>query len=70
MWSGDWQRNNCQLVDWLSYPGPPTAPDGTQLRKGSKVRGVGKVRREDPSIAKETAILSSLVVTGSCTFKK
>ncbi len=37
VWSADWQKDLCQLVDWLTFPGPPTAPDGTLLKKGTKV---------------------------------
>ena len=38
LWNADWQRDLCQLVDWLTFPGPPTAPDGTRLKKGSQVQ--------------------------------
>ena len=37
MWSADWKRDLCQLVDWLTFPGPSFAPDGTRLRRGHKV---------------------------------
>ena len=37
MWSADWKRDLCQLVDWLTFPGPSFAPDGTKLRRGYKV---------------------------------
>lgn len=37
IWSADWRRDTCQLVDWLTFPGPATAPDGTRLKKGPKV---------------------------------
>lgn len=37
VWSADWRRDVCQLVDWLTFPGPSSAPDGTKLRRGYKV---------------------------------
>ena len=37
VWSADWKRDLCQLVDWLTFPGPSFAPDGTRLRRGHKV---------------------------------
>ena len=37
MWNGNWKRDMCCLVDWLTFPGPPVAPNGTRLKKGDKV---------------------------------
>ena len=37
LWSTDWAQDVCHLVDWLTFPGPSVAPDGTRLRKGHKV---------------------------------
>ena len=37
VWSADWKKDLCQLVDWLTFPGPSFAPDGTRLRRGYKV---------------------------------
>ena len=37
LWSSDWRKDHCQLVDWLTFPGPAFAPDGTKLKRGSKV---------------------------------
>ena len=38
IWSSEWRRDNsCQLVDWLTFPGPSQAPDGTRLKKANKV---------------------------------
>ena len=37
MWSSEWSKDQCQLVDWLTFPGPFFAPDGTRLKKGDKV---------------------------------
>ena len=36
VWSSDWSRTSCQLVDWLTFPGPPCAPDGTVLSHRSR----------------------------------
>ena len=41
VWGGEWGREVCQLVDWLTFPGPTFAPDGTRLKKGHKVRTTG-----------------------------
>ena len=40
VWGGEWGREVCQLVDWLTFPGPAFAPDGTRLKKGHKVRTI------------------------------
>ena len=37
VWSADWSQDVCLLLDWLSFPGPAYAPNGTKLRKGNKV---------------------------------
>ena len=37
VWNGNWKRDMCCLVDWLTFPGPPVAPNGTRLKKGDKV---------------------------------
>ncbi len=37
IWSADWRRDMCQLVDWLTFPGPATDPNGTRLKRGPKV---------------------------------
>ena len=37
LWSTDWAQDVCHLVDWLTFPGPSVAPDGTRLRRGHKV---------------------------------
>ena len=47
MWSADWKRDLCQLVDWLTFPGPSFAPDGTRLRRGHKVL------KSKPAVCKE-----------------
>ena len=47
VWSADWKRDLCQLVDWLTFPGPSFAPDGTKLRRGHKVL------KSRPTVCKE-----------------
>ena len=37
LWSADWTQDVCHLLDWLSFPGPACAPNGTRLRRGHKV---------------------------------
>ncbi|XP_072042911.1 WD repeat-containing protein 90-like [Amphiura filiformis] len=34
VWSADWPKDFCEMVDWLSFPAPAFAPDGTVIRKG------------------------------------
>ena len=37
VWSAEWSQDVCHLLDWLTFPGPACAPDGTRLRRGHKV---------------------------------
>ena len=37
MWSADWPKDLCEMVDSLSFPAPAFAPDGTVIRKGDIV---------------------------------
>ena len=37
VWSADWSQDVCHLLDWLSFPGPSCAPNGTHLKAGNKV---------------------------------
>ena len=37
VWSADWPKDSCEMVDWLSFPAPAFAPDGTVIRKGDIV---------------------------------
>jgi len=32
VWKSDWSKTSCQLIDWLTFPGPLCAPDGS-IRK-------------------------------------
>lgn len=34
IWSADWSKDFCELVDWLTFPAPPFGPDGQALRRG------------------------------------
>ncbi|XP_035829418.1 WD repeat-containing protein 90 [Aplysia californica] len=33
VWSADWASDFCELVDWMTFPGPAVMPDGTRIRK-------------------------------------
>jgi len=37
IWTAKWSQDFCELVDWLSFPTPPVAPDGKALRRGGLV---------------------------------
>ncbi|XP_067044850.1 WD repeat-containing protein 90-like isoform X1 [Acropora muricata] len=34
IWSADWSKDFCELVDWLTFPAPPIGPDGKAIRRG------------------------------------
>ncbi|XP_071943850.1 WD repeat-containing protein 90-like [Antedon mediterranea] len=34
VWTADWSSDKCEMVDWLSFPAPAFAPDGTIINKG------------------------------------
>ncbi|XP_065066075.1 WD repeat-containing protein 90-like [Rhopilema esculentum] len=36
IWTADWSKDFCELVDWLSFPAPNFAPDGTFVKKTDK----------------------------------
>lgn len=36
IWSSDWSTDFCELVDWLSFPAPAFAPDGSVMPKGGQ----------------------------------
>lgn len=38
IWSADWSKDFCELVDWLTFPAPPIGPDGKAIRRGDLVR--------------------------------
>jgi len=29
VWTSDWSKTSYQLIDWLTFPGPVCAPDGS-----------------------------------------
>jgi len=37
VWSADWSKDYCELIDWLTFPAPAFTPDGSVIRKGDKV---------------------------------
>lgn len=37
IWSADWSRDTCELVDWLTFPAPAFTPDGAPLNKDDNV---------------------------------
>lgn len=34
IWSADWSKDFCELVDWLTFPAPPIGLDGKAIRRG------------------------------------
>ena len=39
VWSADWARDFCELVDWLTFPAPAFTPDGTVCKQNEQVSG-------------------------------
>jgi len=37
IWSADWSKDFCELVDWLTFPPPPIGLDGKAIRRGDPV---------------------------------
>ncbi|KAL3876292.1 hypothetical protein ACJMK2_034157, partial [Sinanodonta woodiana] len=48
VWSSDWSKDFCELVDWLSFPAPAFTPDGSIIPKEDQV----SFNRLPPSLAK------------------
>ncbi|EDO36826.1 predicted protein, partial [Nematostella vectensis] len=48
VWSADWSKDFCELVDWLTFPSPAIAPDGKALRKSYP----GEYSKLPPSLAR------------------
>ncbi|WAQ96619.1 WDR90-like protein [Mya arenaria] len=48
VWSADWSKDFCELVDWLTFPAPAFGPDGNMLPKENKAM----YQKLPPSIAK------------------
>lgn len=58
VWNGDWKRDMCCLLDWLSFPGPSMAPNGTKLKKGDK----SQYDHLPPSLARFSPTESDILV--------
>lgn len=37
VWSADWSRDSCELVDWLTFPAPAFTPDGLVAKSTDSV---------------------------------
>ena len=37
VWDTDWKHDVCNMIDWLTFPAPCFAPDGSKLPKDDKV---------------------------------
>ena len=37
VWSAEWGRDLCDLVDWLTFPAPAFTPDGTPIKGKAQV---------------------------------
>jgi hypothetical protein len=42
VWSADWSKDFCELVDWLTFPAPAFGPDGSVLPKNDQVKFLHK----------------------------
>ncbi|XP_041363253.1 WD repeat-containing protein 90-like isoform X2 [Gigantopelta aegis] len=61
VWSADWSTDFCELVDWLTFPAPAFAPDGSILEKHDK----SQYSTLPPSLAKfSTSEPDIIVYTG------
>ncbi|XP_048238655.1 WD repeat-containing protein 90-like isoform X1 [Haliotis rufescens] len=38
VWSADWSKDFCELVDWMTFPAPAFAPDGSIIDKEDKAQ--------------------------------
>lgn len=38
VWSADWTKDFCELVDWLTFPAPAFLPDGSVVSNKDKVK--------------------------------
>ncbi|CAH1794798.1 unnamed protein product [Owenia fusiformis] len=48
VWSADWSKDFCELVDWLTFAAPGFTPDGSVIKKGDQ----SQYRSLPPSIAR------------------
>ena len=37
VWSADWTKDFCELVDWLTFPAPAFSPEGVVASKKDQV---------------------------------
>lgn len=37
VWSADWSKDFCELVDWLTFPAPAYTPEGSMMMKSGQV---------------------------------
>ncbi|XP_068672849.1 WD repeat-containing protein 90-like isoform X2 [Montipora foliosa] len=58
VWSADWSKDFCELVDWLTFPAPPIGPDGKAIRRGDPAQ----YSNLPPSIAQFSPIDPDIVV--------
>ena len=40
VWSADWSKDFCELIDWLTFPAPAFGPDGSVFQKNDLVRNI------------------------------
>lgn len=58
VWSADWTKDFCELVDWLTFPAPAFLPDGSVVSNKDKVKKNDKIDSTCDRIFK-TCILCS-----------
>ncbi|KAJ8318923.1 hypothetical protein KUTeg_004014 [Tegillarca granosa] len=58
VWSADWSKDFCELVDWLTFPAPAFTPDGSVISK----RDQGLFGSLPPSLAKFSPDESDIIV--------
>ncbi|XP_053384270.1 WD repeat-containing protein 90-like isoform X2 [Mercenaria mercenaria] len=58
VWSADWSKDFCELVDWLTFPAPAFGPDGSVLPKDDQA----VYSQLPPSIARFSPEESDIIV--------
>ncbi|XP_074646351.1 WD repeat-containing protein 90-like [Tubulanus polymorphus] len=58
IWSADWLKDFCELMDWLTFPAPSFTPDGAVIKKNEK----NVYQLLPPSIARFSSIDSDHIV--------
>jgi len=66
VWTADWSKDFCELVDWLSFPAPNFAPDGSIPKKADK----DYYKHFPPSLARFSPVDSDIVVYTGYGMKK